>query len=214
MMRRPRGAVFAADAYVFPGGGVHAEDEALGDPLRAAAVRELFEEVGILLARRIDGRLARDSACRLVRAAVAAGKSFPAALADNDLSPAFDRLTLLCRWITPQQVTRRFDTRFFVARRPYGQTVHPQRGEVEDWRWITPAAALSDPDLPLVHVTRRILESVEAETDVASLVRRLRRRRTETPALQPEIQQLPDGRIRIVDPVPISTYRQRSRQPS
>src|SRR6202043_1558705 len=51
MLRRPGGADFAPGANVFPGGSVHAEDRLLGDPLAAAAIRELFEEVGILLAR-------------------------------------------------------------------------------------------------------------------------------------------------------------------
>src|SRR5205823_751570 len=54
MMRRPGGARFAPDVYVFPGGTVHASEDGdvhAADPVRAAAVRELFEEVGILLAR-------------------------------------------------------------------------------------------------------------------------------------------------------------------
>jgi len=51
MLRRPGGADFAPGAHVFAGGSVHAEDRLLGDPLRGAAVRELFEELGILLAR-------------------------------------------------------------------------------------------------------------------------------------------------------------------
>ena len=51
LMRRPGGADFAPGAYVFPGGTVREDDQASGDEIRAAAVRELFEEVGILLAR-------------------------------------------------------------------------------------------------------------------------------------------------------------------
>src|SRR5947199_112413 len=48
LMRRPGGAEFAPGAYVFPGGSVHREDQAFPDEVRAAAVRELFEEVGVL----------------------------------------------------------------------------------------------------------------------------------------------------------------------
>src|SRR5260370_3815670 len=51
LMRRPRDADFAAGAYVFPGGVAHSEDSQWGDEIAAAAVRELLEEVGILLAR-------------------------------------------------------------------------------------------------------------------------------------------------------------------
>ena len=59
MMRRPGGAEFAPGAYVFPGGSVHEEDRSFSNPDRSAAVRELVEEVGVLLARRADGRFAR-----------------------------------------------------------------------------------------------------------------------------------------------------------
>ena len=52
LMQRPGGADFAPGAYVFPGGTVHADDMGWGDEIRMAAVREVFEEVGILLARR------------------------------------------------------------------------------------------------------------------------------------------------------------------
>src|ERR1700720_3441218 len=70
LMRRPGGADFAPGAYVFPGGSVHGEDAQWPDEIRAAAVRELFEEVGILLARK-SGRLVRDADCRAVRSLVA-----------------------------------------------------------------------------------------------------------------------------------------------
>src|SRR5581483_6601197 len=60
MVHRPGGADFAPNAYVFPGGTVHSDDAAWPDPISGAAVRELFEEVGILLDRRA-GRLARDA---------------------------------------------------------------------------------------------------------------------------------------------------------
>src|SRR5690242_21810035 len=52
LVRRPGGADFAPGAYVFPGGTVHADDRGAGDEIKAAAIRELFEEAGILLARR------------------------------------------------------------------------------------------------------------------------------------------------------------------
>src|SRR5260370_4046695 len=84
---------FAAGAYVFPGGVAHSEDSQWGDEIAAAAVRELFEEVGILLAR--DGRrFARDPDSDRIRTLVAGGSSFTQALRSIGLQPALERLVL------------------------------------------------------------------------------------------------------------------------
>ena len=198
MMGRPGGASFAPGAYVFPGGSVHPEDAELGDRDRAAAMRELFEEVGILLARRPDRRFARDPECRLLRARLEAGAGWVESLRALSLEPALDRLVYLARWVTPEGVSRRFDTRFYLARRPYGQTVHPQPGEVTAWRWITPAEALAPDGPTMVHVTRRVLESLAGEADARRLIARLRRR-PETPAVTPRLLRTPDGRVQVVD---------------
>jgi 8-oxo-dGTP pyrophosphatase MutT (NUDIX family) len=198
MMRRPGAAAFAPGAYVFPGGSVHPEDAELGDVNRAAAIRELFEEVGILLARRPDRRFARDRECRRLRERLAAGDAWTAALGGLGLTPALDRLVFLARWITPEVVARRFDTRFYVARRPPGQTVHPQPDEVADWLWISPADALVPDGPTLVHATRRILESVAGERDTTRLIARLRRR-AETPPVTPRVVRRADGGLEVVD---------------
>jgi recombination protein RecT len=198
MMRRPGGADFAPGAYVFPGGSVHPEDAGLDDVDRAAGVRELFEEMGLLLARRGDRRFARDRECRRLRERLAAGESWTAALRSLELSLALDRLAFLARWVTPEAVSRRFDTRFYVARRPPGQTVHPQPGEVTDWLWTSPAEALGPHGPNLVHATRRILESVADEPDAVRLIARLRRR-PETPPVTPRVLRRPDGGFEIVE---------------
>lgn len=198
MMRRPGGAGFAPGAYVFPGGSVHAEDAELADESRAAAVRELFEEVGILLARRSDGRFARDRECSRLRDKLMAGVGWIDGLRELRLRPAIDRLVFLARWVTPEAVARRFDTRFYIARRPAGQTVHPQPGEVVSWIWTTPAGALAVDGLQLVHATRRVLESVAAEADVSRLMARLRRR-PESPPVLARLQRRPDGSFVVVE---------------
>lgn len=198
MIRRPGGAEFAPNVYVFPGGSVHKEDRSVEDPGRAAAVRELFEEVGLLLARRSDGRFARDRDCEQLRHLLRSGRGWVPALRQTGLTPALDRLVFLSRWITPEQIVRRFDTRFFLARRPSRQVVHPQPGEVENWVWIAPGEALSG-KLALVHVTRRILESVAPEVDGSRLLARLRRRRRESPPVQPRVVRQPNGSFRIVE---------------
>lgn len=194
MMRRPGGAEFAPGAWVFPGGSVHASDALYPDPVRAAAVRELFEELGVLLARRSDRRFARDRECGLVRERLLAGEPFASALEGLGLTPAFDRLAYLSRWITPLPLRRRFDARFYVTKLPAGQREHPQAGEVVEWRWLSSTDALAE--LPLVPATRRVLESLAAEPDAAGLIRKLRRRRPGRAYLPRLIQR--DGQVDIV----------------
>lgn len=191
LMHRPRGADFAPGAYVFPGGTVHADDMGVGDEIRMAAVRELFEEVGILLARR-GGAFARRNECDRVRSIVEGGKSFAEALRELRIEPALDRLALFARWVTPAQMRRRFDARFFLARLPAGQEVVPQEGEVTDWLWISPELALTRPDLTLVYATRAVLESVAGGLDAAKVFARARRQK-EVPIIEPRIVQTETG---------------------
>jgi 8-oxo-dGTP pyrophosphatase MutT (NUDIX family) len=191
LMRRPGGADFAPDAHVFPGGTVHAGDSDSPDPIAAAAVRELFEEVGILLAHK-GRRFARDSDSEQVRSLLAEGKTFGHALQSLGLEPAHDRLTLLTRWVTPAMLSRRYDARFFLARMPAGQTVRAQEGEVVDWLWIAPAIALTDARVNLVYATRAVLESVAGDADATALFARARRQR-EAPMVEPRMVQTESG---------------------
>jgi 8-oxo-dGTP pyrophosphatase MutT (NUDIX family) len=181
LIQRPGGADFAPGAYVFPGGTVHEDDRAWDDEIRGAAVREVFEEVGILLARG-----ATDAHCLRVREMLEAGSSFGRTLGELGLEPSLDELVMFARWITPAQLRRRYDTRFFIARMPEGQAVYPQEGEVTDWLWISPASALETPDITLVYATRAILESVAAERDVNQLLSRARRL-AEVPVVEPRM---------------------------
>jgi 8-oxo-dGTP pyrophosphatase MutT (NUDIX family) len=191
LMRRPREADFAAGAYVFPGGVAHSEDSQWGDEIAAAAVRELFEEVGILLARG-GGRFARDRDSEQVRGLGARGKSFAEALRSIGLQPALDRLVLLTRWVTPALLSRRYDARFYLARLPAGQTVRPEPGEVTDWLWVTPDRALRDPAITLVYATKKVLESVNADEDAASLITRTRRLKN-VPVVEPRMTRTESG---------------------
>jgi 8-oxo-dGTP pyrophosphatase MutT (NUDIX family) len=187
LIHRPGGADFAPGAYVFPGGTVHEDDRAWGDEIRGAAVREVFEEVGILLARG-----ATDAHCVRVREMIEAGSSFGRALSELGLAPAFDELIMFARWVTPAQLRRRYDTRFFLARTPEGQAVHPQEGEVTDWLWISPASALETPDVTLVYATRAVLESVADARDVQSLFAHARRL-GEIPVVEPRMVETTAG---------------------
>lgn len=187
LVHRPGGADFAPGAYVFPGGTVHQDDAAFEDEIGAAAVREVFEEVGILLARG-----ATDADCDKVRNLIETGHTFSEALKHVAVEPAFNDLVMFARWITPARLRRRYDARFFLARMPDGQAVHPQEGEVTDWLWISPAAALETPDITLVYATRAILESVAAARDVESLFVEARRLR-EVPVVEPRMIQTEAG---------------------
>jgi len=187
MVRRPGGADFAPGAYVFPGGTVHEDDRMFEDELCAAAVRELFEEVGVLL---VPG--ARDADCARLRELVEAGTSFGNALTELGLVPAFDELLLFARWVTPALLRRRFDARFYLARVPEGQTIRPQPGEVTDWLWIAPSRALTSPEITLVYATRVVLESVADTPDAAALFARARAL-GEIPIVEPRIVQTENG---------------------
>jgi 8-oxo-dGTP pyrophosphatase MutT (NUDIX family) len=191
LIRRPGGADFAPGAYVFPGGAVHSQDAEWGDDVAAAAVRELFEEVGILLARR-GRRFARDPDGKKVRELIAQGMDFSHALRESGLEPAHDRLAYLARWVTPLQLRRRFDARFFLALMPAGQTVMPQAGEVGEWLWVRPDQALRDPDITLVYATRSVLESVATGEGAPSLMARARHN-VNVPIIEPRLIQTENG---------------------
>jgi 8-oxo-dGTP pyrophosphatase MutT (NUDIX family) len=191
LVHRPGGADFAPGAYVFPGGTVHAGDMGWGDEIRMAAVREVFEEVGILLARR-GSRVARQAETDQVRSIIARGKSFGEALRELRLEPALDGLVPFARWITPKPLRRRFDACFFLARLPAGQDVRPQEGEVTDWLWSTPAHALASPDITLVYATRAVLESVARDRDATELFARARRLH-EVPVVEPKMVRTENG---------------------
>lgn len=162
LTRRPDSMAFAAGMHVFPGGRV---DEADGDPRlaarspvtaetmaerlgggiepdralahTAAAIRELFEEAGILLA---DGPV-RDAAA--MREAILRDEVGLADLCERfDLRLRTDLLAPLSRWVTPPIMARRFDTRFFAAELPPDAEPRFAPSEVVDHAWLTAAAAL------------------------------------------------------------------------
>lgn len=193
MLRRNLQSDFVGGAYVFPGGGVDPGDgsagyEAIcvgrtdadassqvevtagGLAFWVAAIRESFEEAGVLLAVHPDGSdvdLANSAvADRFVehRRAVDSGER---ALGDicmeESLLLTTDRMHYFSRWITPLGAPRRYDTRFFVAHAPEGQEpVHDDR-EVISSVWISPADALerhSAGEFEMIFPTVRTLESL------------------------------------------------------
>jgi len=187
MVQRPGGADFAPGAYVFPGGTVQEDDRSFEDEIRAAAVRELFEEAGILLAMG-----AREPECESVRRFLQSGASFGDALQRAGLDPDLEALVMFARWVTPALLRRRFDARFYLARMPAGQSVRPQEGEVIDWLWVSPSRALADPKITLVYATRAVLESVADAQSVKMLFARARALE-EIPVVEPRLVQTERG---------------------
>jgi 8-oxo-dGTP pyrophosphatase MutT (NUDIX family) len=189
MVRRHHLMGFAGDALVFPGGRLDDGDAALaaradlcapvaGEDLQArtfrvGALRETFEEGGILLARE-NGALiesARAQALGHERAAIAEGTvSFADMLTRENLVLAPDLLVPFAHWITPPVYPKRYDTMFFLAAVPPGQTGTHDGTESVDSVWITPAAALAAGDGGAARVefaTRRNLEKLGRSKRVA-----------------------------------------------
>ncbi len=171
IQRHPR-SKFAGGDFVFPGGKIEADDmpgdapswcvglapdeatrrlvnaasprEALG--FWVGAIREAFEEVGILLAYNPGGTFVdvarhgeRLGAYR--RECLRDGSAFWRMLRDERLTLATDRLVYFAHWITPEENPIRFDTRFFVAEAPPAQEAFADEQEIVDVRWLTVAAA-------------------------------------------------------------------------
>ncbi len=182
MTRRSTSASFAPGAYVFPGGGVDAADAAAHANARRrtgqsdlhltqaiAAIRESFEELGVLLARRADGSWpsGQDIAALDRRAA------FAPQCAARGLVLAADEVFVLAHWITDRDLPRRFDVPFLVARMPQGQS--PVADETEQFEpiWVRPADALERHEAGhffIIFPTIRTLQRLQAFASVEAVL--------------------------------------------
>lgn len=177
MVERHHNMGFAAAARVFPGGRVDDADTELADTptdaFRIAAIRETFEESGILLAQPHDqtALISSDHLKRLqsARPAVNSGETKFADLLDGEnLTLAIDLLVPFAHWITPVTYPKRYDTHFFLARAPEHHIAEHDGHESVDSLWISPAQALSDADAgrgKLEFPTRRNLEKLSRWND-------------------------------------------------
>ena len=175
MLQRTKDAVFLGGAYVFPGGALDAADSdpriirrVLGGPgddsLRyyVAAIRECFEEAGILLACDRNGR--QIDAARAGRLMKFRKDSFPAMLEAEDLYLPAGALAFVGHWITAPGRSRRFDARFFLAAAPAGQQGSHDANETVHDVWITPRQALERAErgeIELVFATRHTLNDLK-----------------------------------------------------
>jgi len=188
--RRVPRMVFAPGMLVFPGGSVDAADsdpalpwdapvEETAAPVLAAAVRETFEECGVLLAHDASGRppdageLA-SPAWEDRRIGLAEGRiTLTGVLTQAGLVAAASALRPWARWVTPEFERRRFDTSFYLARLPDGQEARDLGGEGELAAWLHPADALdrrAAGELPMLPPTQVCLEELAGARDVDELL--------------------------------------------
>lgn len=205
LFERHRASRFAPGVFAFPGGRVEAYD-ALPDvaafcrgltvaasartlpdvspPERAigfwvGAIREVFEEAGLLLAYDRAGepvRLVGEAAARFAvhrRACRRDGQAFWRMVRTEPLALATDRLAYFAHWITPEERPIRYDTRFFIAEAFPEQVPDPDGVEVVAWRWLTPGTAFAlhrERRLVLAFPAMKILETLEGFAGLAPLL--------------------------------------------
>jgi 8-oxo-dGTP pyrophosphatase MutT (NUDIX family) len=162
MVQREHGASFAAGAWVFPGGVVEEVDHSLSlrdgrahtltegfdtEPeedraaYRFAAIRECFEEAGMLIGNTAGPDLLNSLAAWRAQV-LEESASWRRLVEQQHFQPSLDRLHYLFRRITPPGLPRRFDTRFYVTAAPNAQEASVCQAEVVDARWVNPEEAL------------------------------------------------------------------------
>lgn len=241
LIQRHARSKFAAGDYVFAGGKVEPDDvpadaerfchgltaadavTRLGGAMEPAqalgywigAIREAFEEVGVLLAYAPDGDLVRFTPDNRERFAVhraacqTSNQAFFVMLRREQLMLATDRHVYFAHWITPEENPIRFDTRFFAAVAPPGQEATADGCEIVDARWLSASAALEAfrrKEISLRTPTIKNLEIIDAAgraeagratPTAAEVVAALRR--SSVPTIRPRILQV-DGRPLAVLP--------------
>lgn len=232
LVQRNSKSRFAAGDHVFPGGKVEADDmpadaeqfcrgltaaaaaarlggglsprEALGSFV--GAIREAFEEVGMLLACETDGRFVsftpeNQGRYDIYRAACQEDNTaFFDMLRAESLVLATDRLAYFAHWITPEESPTRFDTRFFAAAAPAGQVAAADGKEIVGTRWLTPDeafAALQRKEISLRFPTIKNLQLLTGAATSADLVQGLGQR--PVPTIRPRVLTI-DGKPQPVIP--------------
>jgi 8-oxo-dGTP pyrophosphatase MutT (NUDIX family) len=221
LLRRVRGMAFAGGMHVFPGGAVDPDDaaadigwagpsaaewgawfgadEPLARSLVCAAVRETFEESGVLLAGPSEHELLADVSSdewEAERVALEAREqSLSQLLARRGLVLRADLLRPFAHWLTPEVEPKRFDTRFFLAEMPAGQVCRDVGGEADERLWVRPADALEQ-GLHLLPPTHHSLKSLAGFGDVRAALDAER----EITLVAPKLVALPDGSLKLALP--------------
>ena len=225
LLRRNRTVGFVPGAYVFPGGRVETDDaapdvlarlhglsvEQAADRLRlygqgpsaiayyVAAIREAFEETGILVGSGPAGDPTASAASspdmRAAQIQLHRGeRTFAEILTGLDATLNGGAVEYIAHWITPQVEPRRYDTRFFAALVPAGEEARPDGSEITEARWLRPEVALelnAAGDLPMVFPTIKTLASLGGFGSVESLLGSFAGR--QIPAILPRLVRTPTG---------------------
>ena len=219
LLRRRPTMAFAAGMHVYPGGGVDPRDAdgavgwvgpppaawaqafgcdaGLAGALVCAAVRETFEESGVLLAAHEDGTPVADTTgddWERDRLALIAGTlALSDVLNRRSLVVRADLLRAWAHWVTPEWQPRRFDTRFFLAALPAGQRTRDVGGEADRVIWLPVIEAFDGfraGSLAMMNATASMLRDLSAHPDVATAMAATRRIRPVRPR-----PLLTDGRL-------------------
>ena len=216
MVKRHHQIDFAAGALVFPGGKTHAGDhdgaweprtigwDAVAPekrPLRIAAIREAYEETGILLARHADGSdFCGDERAGSARDEIAADKRpFLDLVVELDLRLDLEALSVFARWITPPIMPKRFDTWFYVAIAPPDQLALCDGWETVDAEWVEPNEVLRMAEAGERHVifpTRMNVQLLAEAKSAQDCIDRANGR-TLVPVL-PRVAEGPNGRVLVI----------------
>lgn len=232
LLRRSRNSGFVPGAYVFPGGRVDAADAEDGvmerlDGLTGqdaekrlelvgahppavayylAALREAFEETGILVGCGLDGAppptAAEDPAVdELRRDLMDDGLGFADVLDRLECRLDGRAVAYVAHWITPEAEARRYDTRFFAAQVPAGARAVIDPREMTDAVWVTPSVALrrqQEGSLPMVFPTIRTLEQLSSHLRAGDALEAMGRR--PVPTIMPRLVVTPTGIGMELDP--------------
>lgn len=215
MVKRHQQIDFASGALVFPGGKLHQGD---ADPawadhasgwdlfddvqrkLRIAAIREVFEEAGILLAHHCNGR-PFETVCDLdIRAKVDRGElEFIEVVRDLNVQLQLDSLGIFARWITPPIMPKRFDTFFYVIRAPANQLAACDGHETVDAEWIAPKEVLrlaESGERTVIFPTRMNVQLLAEACDSADCMRRAEERPLVT--VLPKLEERDGQRVLVI----------------
>ena len=222
LMTRPATSTFAPQAEVFPGGAVDPADvdphwselsaglelQLEGEPhLLVAAVRETFEECGVLLARDRGGQpcpphLVAELAPLRQLLQNGHPEEFLPGLRRAGLRPGWEDLGFCAHWVTPEGLPRIFDTRFFAAALPEGQEPsQDDLGELDSMRWVSPAAVLEEAAQGrtlLLPPTRAVMEQLADHQTVAAALQAALSAKVQR--VQPKLEEITADRYPGLDP--------------
>lgn len=225
MVRRRHGDAFG-NSYTFPGGVVDADEANARDYCQgisaddadavldvndggldyfSAAIRELFEETSLLLARDSDGDWPSHNP-ELQELRIQVDRStlaWPDFLREQRLQIACDALHYFAHWETPLPLPKRWSTRFFMAETPSVQDARHDGTELTDSRWLTAAEALvcgRDGSMKIPHPTRKTLQAIRQLTSVDAMLDWARTQSRQGIARIRPVLLAQDGKNRIVMP--------------